>query len=702
LRNRDIVAAVNGGSRASAEYLSSCMTANTREIVGSVQTVGQRLADVENAIDDMGREITDAFTWGFNELLASQGGMQASLDQLVKLAKTPAQTAAYEQFEIARDAFRQGLYLESLEALEHAIAGVPGISTGYKLEWRFHQLRGLVLLGSHENTDPKVIDAAKAEEAFVLAARYARKDAPADAAKAMLSAGWAAYVQGSPAKLAEALAHTEEAVALDPQLGEALFQVAKFQMALGNPDAALPVLAKASEFGGLYIAKAAADGDFKKHDSKLAAFLRALRDEKARQVFNVARPIAEKIARLMKECPELAKNEIAQRLVGLVLGASSAALVDLAEYLVNGLQRDVEALKSLRFMIAVETVPTGEVRMVPSGRTERVPTGRMESYEVTEVQPYEEEVVVRPAGWFRKEVREIVRKTRQVKVTTQRPELVERPIMVEQPVTREVFRAVRTRGPETCKILVVDGTGADRSSPQGTVIVPPGSFTMGGERDSEADQSEKPLHAVFITHAFEIFSMPVTQDFFRSVTGSNSSYFKGERRPVENVNWFDAVRFCNALSKSEGLPPAYKVSGTTVTLASPQTQGWRLPTEAEWEYACRAGTTGARYGNLDEIAWYGGNSGRQTHPVGEKKPNAWGLYDMLGNVYEWVQDIWHDNYAGAPSDGSAWMSGGDQSQRVLRGGSWNLSPQYLRSAERVGITPDYRSNNTGFRIARTL
>ena len=459
LRNRDIVAAVNGGSRASAEYLSSCMTANTREIVGSVQTlersmgagfdatnrnlaagfdatnrnlaagfnaVGQGLAHVEASIDHMGRQITGAFTWGFNALLASQGGMQASLDQLVKLAKTPAQTAAYEQFEIARDAFRQGLYLESLEALEHAISGVPGVSTGYKLEWRFHHLRGLILLGSHENADPKVISAAKAEEAFVHAARYARMDAPADAAKAMLSAGWAAYVQGSPDKLTEALAHTEDAVTLDPQLGEALFQAAKFQMALGNPDAALPSLAKAAEFGGLYIAKAAADGDFKRHDGKLAAFLSALRGEKARQVAEVARPIAEK----MKESPELAKNEIAQRIVGVASGAATAALVDLAEYLANGLQRDVEALKKLRFTIVRVSADEWDEEVV-----EQVPTG--------EWQELDEQVLVSPARLFG-----LIKTT--YRTETKRIE-----------VTRSVSKTVRRRGPETRKVLVVDGTGAN-------------------------------------------------------------------------------------------------------------------------------------------------------------------------------------------------------------------------------------------------
>jgi len=181
-------------------------------------------------------------------------------------------------------------------------------------------------------------------------------------------------------------------------------------------------------------------------------------------------------------------------------------------------------------------------------------------------------------------------------------------------------------------------------------IVQPGRFTMGGDSDIEAIIDEKPSHPVTISRAFEMFAKPVTQALYESVTGSNPSDFKGEQRPVENVSWFDAVAFCNALSKAEGLPPAYEISGTNVTWAGPQTQGWRLPTEAEWEYACRAGTTGSRYGNLDDIAWYDKNSGSQTRPVGEKTPNAWGLYDMPGNVWEWVWDGKAEYAAGAQVD----------------------------------------------------
>ena len=133
---------------------------------------------------------------------------------------------------------------------------------------------------------------------------------------------------------------------------------------------------------------------------------------------------------------------------------------------------------------------------------------------------------------------------------------------------------------------------------------------------------------------------------------------------------------------------------------------YRLPTEAEWEYACRAGTTTRYYfgddaSQLGDYAWYSANSQSKTHPVGQKKPNAWGLYDMSGNVWEWCEDDWHDNYIGAPTDGSAWLINNDNRSHLkcLRGGSWFESPNLCRSAYRSGNLPDGVYNFNGFRVA---
>ena len=175
--------------------------------------------------------------------------------------------------------------------------------------------------------------------------------------------------------------------------------------------------------------------------------------------------------------------------------------------------------------------------------------------------------------------------------------------------------------------------------------------------------------------------------------GSNPSRFSscGENCPVEQVSWDDIQQYIQKLNQRTG-------------------QRYRLPSEAEWEYAARAGSTGKwSYGSdasqLADYAWYSANSASSkslTHGVGQKKPNLFGLYDIHGNVWEWTQDYYHDSYSGAPTDGNAWESGGDQKVRVLRGGSWGSFPAGLRSANRGRGTPDDRNDGYGFRLARTL
>ena len=216
------------------------------------------------------------------------------------------------------------------------------------------------------------------------------------------------------------------------------------------------------------------------------------------------------------------------------------------------------------------------------------------------------------------------------------------------------------------------------------VTIPSGSFRMGS---NDGDKVERPVHTVNIS-SFQMMTTEVTQAQWQAVMGSNPSNFKGDNLPVEQVSWDDCHEFISKLNQRD---PG---------------KGYRLPTEAEWEYACRAGSTtmyynGDNYSDLDRIAWYYNNSDRKTHPVGQKLPNAWGLYDTLGNVWEWCEDWFHENYNGAPSDGSAWRSPSGN-LRVLRSGSWYDPPNFCQIAFRDRYPPNHKLYQTGFRLVRDV
>lgn len=191
---------------------------------------------------------------------------------------------------------------------------------------------------------------------------------------------------------------------------------------------------------------------------------------------------------------------------------------------------------------------------------------------------------------------------------------------------------------------------------------------------------------------YALSAVPVTQELYERVTGDRPGSARGGRLPVEGVSWQDAVRFCDALSAREGLRPAYgggtgSDDGEHGPVWDRTADGYRLPTEAEWEHACRAGTTEPRYGPLDEIAWHRGNSGERLHEVAGLRPNAWGLHDMLGNVWEWCWDVYDAEVYG--------------SYRVLRGGGWFDPHWSCRASVRRRSHPTLTLDDVGFRLART-
>jgi formylglycine-generating enzyme required for sulfatase activity len=223
------------------------------------------------------------------------------------------------------------------------------------------------------------------------------------------------------------------------------------------------------------------------------------------------------------------------------------------------------------------------------------------------------------------------------------------------------------------------------------VLIPAESFLMGSPAREAGRYDNEQQHPVTIKKPFYLQTTEVTQKQWRQVMGQNPSIFKdyGDGCPVETVSWNEAQEFIKKLNQME--------SGGR----------YRLPTEAEWEYACRAQSKGKFYfgdeeARLGEYAWYARNSGGKTHPVGEKEPNAWGLYDMHGNVWEWVEDDYHGSYTGAPDDGRAWIDSPRDSARVVRGGSWGLGARDCRSATRIIYGPGDRNGSMGFRLSRSV
>ena len=217
------------------------------------------------------------------------------------------------------------------------------------------------------------------------------------------------------------------------------------------------------------------------------------------------------------------------------------------------------------------------------------------------------------------------------------------------------------------------------------VMIPAGSFEMG----SEESKREQPVHRINLP-TFLLGRTEVTQGQWQAVMGNNPSFFKacGADCPVESISWNDAQEFAKKLSAKTG-------------------KNYRLPSESEWEYAARAGSMGNwSFGDdesqLGDYAWLSTNSASKPHPVAQKRPNVFGLYDMHGNAWEWVQDTWHENYQGAPADGSAWVNGGYQARRVIRGGGWFTGPKTLQSAFRNHDNPVNSLGGAGLRIARTL
>ncbi len=211
------------------------------------------------------------------------------------------------------------------------------------------------------------------------------------------------------------------------------------------------------------------------------------------------------------------------------------------------------------------------------------------------------------------------------------------------------------------------------------VTIPAGTVEM-------RDDRTKKIWSVDI-ESFELFKFPITQEIYKAVINENPSTFVGDKFPIETVSWIDAVTFCNSLSQHLGKDQYYLIDlQNEKVISNPRANGFRLPTKAEWQHACQAGTNSIRYGELNEIAWYKENSENHIMEVGQKKPNDWGLYDMLGNVWEWCSDIYDETVYGT--------------YRVFRGGGWCDQERSVMATTRRRSHPfSFKTDDLGFRIA---
>jgi formylglycine-generating enzyme required for sulfatase activity len=187
---------------------------------------------------------------------------------------------------------------------------------------------------------------------------------------------------------------------------------------------------------------------------------------------------------------------------------------------------------------------------------------------------------------------------------------------------------------------------------------------------------------------FLLAQYPVTRELYSAITKKPHTSFDGDQKPVVNISWNDAISFCNLISQKAGLKECYSIINDGEDISCNwESDGYRLPSEAEWQYACKAGTTGYRYGEIDKIAWYNENSGGKTHEVGKKEPNEWGLYDTLGNVWEWCWDLYDEKVYG--------------SYRIFRGGSWAEQARGCGVACRRRSHSSFSIDDLGFRLAKS-
>lgn len=657
LQAKSFVSDVKGGQQKAAKSINLSVAKQTRELIASQEALareniramdagfGKVAQATEQGFEQLSWEIQDV-SRGISEMNATfQWGFGEMLNQMTRLNSAVSELVKLATTPIQTEA--NEYFQNARDALRRglypeALEEAEKAIGKHKLEWRYYSLAGTIRLGSIAG-DLELIDLHKAEEFFLSAARYAKADAPEDSARSYMAASWAAYCQG---KMGRALGHAEQAISLQPALAEALFQAGKVYMALSEPDNALPLLARAIEVDKCYALKAAADGDFQRYDSELREFLEAMRQEKMRQVRPEIESALKKYEFWLSRSEDLRNDPLIRKATCLVhAGLPLWDLLNAQKELTDLPGRLAKLSVGVRFFERIE-VP-GRLYHIEERYVELTPGG---------------------ASLFRR---------------LAGPK--ERVRTVEQSWRNE-------------QILIRDATGAVPVQID-LIPIPPASFKMDGSR------------SVRVTKAFLLSSTPITVAQYKSFTPQSKPEPTSAAFPVVNVTWYDAVTYCNILSREFALEEAYEVTPRGVRFKGIECEGYRLPTEAEWERATLRLSldltdVGRSYSGIDESAWFAENSGRALQPVKLKKPSAWGLYDMLGNVSEWVFDWYGEGYWPCPEEDP---TGPDESHpmarisgKVTRGGSYADPEEYVTKGGRARpVDPKLKSPTVGFRLART-
>ena len=643
------------GSREALERDDYVVVAGRNE--AAPETVTATLRPAAQGLWDMGAD----FHWGYARALFSIEALQADVFSLLGEDRTAAWSRAFEALDAAREAFAGSHYRVALDALDRVLEGDES-SPGYVLEWRVHLLRALLRLG-FAGGNHHLIDLGEAERSFALAARYSRDEARHVSVQALTAAAWAASRQGG---LARAAGYLRAAEQIDPALPETTFLRAGVAIAAGRDGEALDLLARSFALDRGYclrLGEAVAEAE---DLAQWEAFLRNLAHQTWQRGID---PVARCLDRLTFWRQQGAKAQPGS--------PADADLARLDAYITDGESwpiYDVLQLLAERDEITARLLAAADGRRIVV--TEERPGPQISRIEqLTYAEPVREKVITKAKTLFSREQFEWRATTRTVVKTAK--------------INHQLRRRATT---------IYDGTGRILAELD-MIGLPLGSFTMGSPATEFGRSQSEAAHQTTLTRPFFIGVIPVTQGLWEVVMGDRCSFFEGDDLPAEQASWMDATAFCNALSRLEGLPEAYLLDEHRARWPDPTVRGYRLPTEAEWEYAARAGTTTAWSSGEeldDDHANFGRRRGAVTTPAGVFPPNPWGVCDVHGNVWEWCWDAATPYPAEAVTDPVA--DGADEA-RVARGGSWASDAGSCRSASRASFSPWHRQNTIGFRLA---